>query len=95
MARGMTMDFTAEQLLEIVREECLEGHVVDIVEDGDWDDEGKYQHSFTIFKYKDKHYKIDYSRSGSYYSDYYYSYENTPLEAYGVTKMTRTETYWG
>ena len=51
--------------------EDLEG--AEIVEEGDWVSEGKYEICETIIKYKEKLFCMVQSRSGSYYTDYYYN----------------------
>ena len=65
--------------------EDLEG--AEIVEEGDWVSEGKYEVCESILKYKEKLFCMVQSRSGSYYTDYYYDephfYEVEPKE---VTK---------
>lgn len=54
------------------------------VEDGDWEDEGKYCNSFVVYKKKgtEDHYLLNVWRSGSYFSDYEYGYgtELIPVE---------------
>lgn len=55
-------------------------------EEGDWDDQGKYQHSTATVTINGLEYYWSVSRSGSYYSDYYYSNDPDvrvfdPLEA--------------
>ena len=57
-----------------------------VVVDGDWEDEGKYSNCADVYQDKStgKFYSIYNSRSGSYYSDYYFSeaevYEVEPKE---------------
>ena len=44
------------------------------VEEDDWTDEGKYSYSRAVYKCdQGNHFMVHSSRSGSYYSDYYYS----------------------
>lgn len=45
---------------------------VDVIEDGDWTQEGKYQYSQSIVKFKDTFIQISMSRSGSPFTDWYY-----------------------
>jgi len=49
-----------------------------VVEVGEWIDDGsgKYQNQFTIFEYDGRFFELHISRTGSYYSDYYYSSED-------------------
>lgn len=44
----------------------------EIIEFGDWISEHKWEYRSSIVKWKDAHYRIDETRSGSYYSDYHY-----------------------
>lgn len=54
---------------------------------GEWEDEGKYSSKVIIVKIDDKLYQFSATKSGSYYTDYYYSYETegTEMEAYTKT----------
>lgn len=64
-----------------------------IVEEGDWIDDGKYSHRSDVYSTEDgKHFQIRSSRSGSYYSDYYYS-EPDVYEVKPVVK-TITKVVW-
>ena len=59
-----------------------------LYEEEEWVDEGKYQHSCLYVEIEGKYYGFSQSRSGSYYSDYYYSiddvWEFTPDTRYHV-----------
>jgi len=44
----------------------------EVIEDGDWEVDCKYQFRSSIVKFMDKYYQINESRAGSYYEDYYY-----------------------
>lgn len=46
---------------------------LEMVEEGDWVDDGKYSHKQSFVKFEDTEFAVTYSRSGSYYTDYYYS----------------------
>lgn len=87
------MTFTDEQLEEIYSEGGFtnsEGDFVETkkVEDGEWTDEGKYQHKDVIFTYDGKFYCMYISRSGGYYTGYDYE-----IEGYDeVVKITETVT---
>jgi hypothetical protein len=45
----------------------------DEVEDEGWDDDGKYSFNYVIYKIEGKYYGFCQTRSGSYFTDYYYS----------------------
>lgn len=86
------MDLCQEQLEELFWDILPEG--VDMEEGPDWTDGGKYQQGAVVFKMGNKYYKMEASRSGSYHSDYYYSWEDTPLVPYEVTPETETTIRW-
>jgi len=49
---------------------------IEFIEEGEWEDDGKYSYCEYIFKHEGKHYSIWNSRTGSYYSEYYYGSED-------------------
>ena len=65
----------------------------EIVEEGEWISGGKWEHKETIFKDTEtgQCYKICVSRSGSYYSDYYYEDD---YEAVAVKPVEKVITVW-
>ena len=46
---------------------------VEIVEEGNWISEGKFEICETVLKYKEKFFSMMQSRSGSYWTDYNYN----------------------
>lgn len=70
--------------------EIIEGNGVEVVEVEDWIDEGKYSYQNTIVKYQDKFYNVSQSRSGSYFTDYFY---NDPVVT-EVKPVEKTITIW-
>ena len=50
----------------------------EVVEEGEWTQDYKYQHKESVVKHipSGKFYKYEVSRSGSPFSDWYYSYED-------------------
>ena len=71
----------------------------EIVEEGEWTQDYKYQHKESVVKHvptgKCYHYEI--SRSGSPFTDWYYSHEDGDFpDLVEVEKKERvtTETYW-
>lgn len=66
----------------------------ELVEDGEWVDNGKWDHCTQVVKElaTGKFYEYHLSRSGSYYTDYYYSHEDYLPEIYEVQKVTKTIT---
>ncbi|MCK5017722.1 MAG: hypothetical protein KAS32_11725, partial [Candidatus Peribacteraceae bacterium] len=43
-----------------------------LVDEGEWEDDGKYQYKEVVFEYEGKTWALDVDRSGSYFTDYYY-----------------------
>jgi len=78
-----------EEILELYKEE---DESVEIIEDGDWIDDGKYSFKETVIKYEGKYYQIDESRSGSYYTDYDY-FDPTIIEV-TPEDVVRTVRVW-
>lgn len=70
------MQITLRQLRDIYFEDSdyQDGGKFVKVEEGEWKDDGKYQSCKIIFKdtTTDKHYSYWVSRSGSYFSEWYY-----------------------
>ena len=69
---------------------------VKIIEEGDWIDDGKYSFQEIVFSMDDKFYEISNSRSGSYFSDYYYDWEewDDEVEVSEVRKIEVIKTKW-
>lgn len=65
------------------------------VQHTDWCDEGKYGTKDIIFTDGEKNYRVTISRSGSYYTDYYYDFEDTQdFKCLEVVRATKTIEYW-
>lgn len=45
---------------------------VDLVEESDWEDDGKYQHCSVVYKSGEDYFRVNLARSGSYWNDYEY-----------------------
>ena len=75
-----TIKLTQEQFRNLVREEALDDF--EQVESSDWEVDYKWQHCEVIVKQLStgKFFSYPLSRSGSPYSDYYYSYEDGGVE---------------
>lgn len=84
-----------EKLSEKVFQECFkESDGIEIIEDNNWDDHGKYQYKCIIFSMNDKYYQTVVTRSGSYFSNYDYQFES-PEEVIKEEKVvTKTEINW-
>lgn len=64
-----------QDVVDLCHDDHDEG-VYQIVDEGDWNQDYKYQHRYIVFKHKDKLYQLLVSRSGSPFTDWYYSYED-------------------
>ena len=71
--------------------EDVEG--LEVVTFGDWVDGGKYSYAQDVIKYNDEHYIVNHARSGSYFTDYYYSdsvLQRVTVETVMVPTLTTT-----
>lgn len=75
------MEYTAAEIALMFNDE---DPALEIIQDGNWIDEGKRSFRNSIVKIEGRYYEIEQCRSGSYYTDYYYDdpevYEVTPKE---------------
>lgn len=85
-------DFGPEKLLEIWREK---DDRFDLIEEGDWSDEGKFSSQEVIFKdiLTGKHYAFGVTRSGSYFSDYFYEVWDTATEVQKIIRPITIESW--
>ena len=83
------IELTQEQFRDLVREEVLDDF--EQVESSDWEVDYKWQHCEVIVKQLStgKFFSYPLSRSGSPYSDYYYSYEDGGVELTEVQKVKK------
>ena len=84
------------EMMEEIEEGCGDWEVV---EEGEWTQDYKYQHKESVVKHVStgKYYQYEISRSGSPFTDWYYSYEDGDFpDLTEVEKKERviTETYW-
>ena len=84
------------EMMEEIEEGCGDW---DVVEEGKWTQDYKYQHKESVVKHvpTGKYYQYEISRSGSPFTDWYYSYEDGDFpDLTEVEKKERviTETYW-
>lgn len=83
------MKIKKELALAIVHDDGIPDNVK-IVEQGEWIDDGKYSFQEIVFEMDGKTYEICNSRSGSYFSDYYYDSEDWGDEVV-VTEVRKIE----
>lgn len=92
----MNKEFKTEDLKEIMWGGDTEN--LELVEEGDWISEGKYECADFTFKDKrdGKFYQFYCSRSGSHFSDWYYDHEDwgDTHEATEVEKVEVVTTTW-
>lgn len=85
------MKLTREQTSYLWREEGC--HELDLVlqEEGDWDVDNKYQHMTNIYFQEGtgKYFAMTVSRSGSPFTDWYYSFEDNGSELTEVKLVER------
>jgi len=88
------MKFKAKELKELVREEETDN--LRIVEDGDYISDGKYERSTVIFTNGYSHFRLDLHRSGSPFTDWYYSWEDwgEEVECPEVEKQEVVKVVW-
>lgn len=82
------MKITEDQAAEIGNE-CSDEF--EHVETTEWEDGGKYSYCNVIFKHDGKFYSMTIYRSGSYYSEYYFTYDTECPE---VEKIPVTVLQW-
>jgi hypothetical protein len=79
-----------EKLIAVARED-YDGDDADefeIVEVGEWIDDGKYSYQDTVILYNNKFYNVAESRSGSYFTDY--DYQDPQVYEVIPTQVTKT-----
>lgn len=92
---SVTKKFKKKDLEELFFEESSSSGLV-FVETSSWKDDGKYSFKTLIFKCGAGYYSYTVSRSGSYHTEYFYSFEYEPseIECYKVEKVTKTIEVW-
>lgn len=97
-------DFTVEEMFELWKsgswDDCRKRRQVfsadmtgwDTEEDGDFTQDHKYQHCTNVIKHLEsgRCFEVSCSRSGSYHSDWYYTYDSDPYEVKKVEKVVKT-----
>ena len=89
------MKFNAEDLRLIIDGDHDEDKF-EVIEEGEWLVDCKYQHQEIIFKYQGKHYLLEHSRSGSPFTDYYYCSDDWrgEMEVPECIQVTRSIKEW-
>lgn len=86
------MKLTREQTKYLWREEGSDELDLVLHEEGDWDVDYKWQHITNIYFQEStgKYFEMTVSRSGSPYTDWYYSYEDDGSELTEVKLVEKT-----
>lgn len=89
-----TIELSQLELKDLCREESNE--YLELFESDDWTQDYKYQFCNMVFKHikTGRFYLISISRSGSYHSDWYYSYEDAGGVLVEVKKVEVVTTKW-
>ena len=92
----MSITLKASLVKDIIREDAPEEY--GLVDKTPWRQDGKYQSCQIIFEFNKKYYVIDLTRSGSPFTDWYYSYEdwedNEDIICPEVEEVQITKTIW-
>lgn len=67
-------------------------HGWDYAEEGDFCQDSKYQHATNVIKHlaSGRCFEVSASRSGSYHTEWYYTYDSDPYEVKAVEKVVKT-----
>lgn len=98
-------DFSVEEMLELWAsgkwDDCRKRSQVysadmcgwEVEEDGDFCQDHKYQQGTNIIKHvaSGRCFEVSCSRSGSYHTDWYYTYDSDPVEVKKVIKVIKQE----
>jgi len=86
--------FAKDLMIAITEDDAPEGF--EIIEEGDWVQDHKYQCREIVFKFEEKCYSLNESRSGSYHSDWYYESDDwgDEVDAYEVEPVETKTVVW-
>lgn len=85
------IELTREQTRYLWREEGCDELGLVLQEEGDWSVDNKYQHMTNIYFQEStgKYFELNVSRSGSPFTDWYYSFEDSPSDLNEVKLVER------
>lgn len=88
----MKLELTREQTRYLWREEGCDELDLVLHEEGDWSVDNKYQHMTNIYFQEStgKYFELTVSRSGSPFTDWYYSFEDQGEDLNEVKLVERT-----
>jgi len=86
MSTGLKIELSRDQTRYLWREEGCEELGLVLQEEGDWDVDNKYQHMTNVYFQEStgKYFELTVSRSGSPFTDWYYSFEDSSSELFEV-----------
>jgi len=88
---NMKKIITEEQAEQLWRNEESKELGLELEEEGDWDDDGKYQHLSCIYRDKeDKFWELGVTRCGSYFTDYNFDFSRDLTEVRSGEKVITT-----
>jgi hypothetical protein len=94
----MQKELTQEQIKLIAYgiDEGSEHDGFRVIEEGEWDDDGKYQYREIIFEHEGKFWALYDQRSGSHFTDWYHSIREGDHDGivYEVRRVTKTVHVW-
>ena len=68
-----------------------EGLKIKIIEESDWTQDHKYQYMYKIIEVGDKFYSVDFDRSGSPFTDWYYGFREGLSKSFECFEVKRVE----
>jgi hypothetical protein len=70
----------------------VDGLEYEIIEEGEWEQDHKYQHRDILVRYNGTHIMVNENRSGSYHTDWYYG-DTLIYEVYPVDEVKTVRTW--
>lgn len=82
-----------EDIFEANEGEELEskGLKIKMIEASDWAQDHKYQYMYIIIEVSDKFYSVDFDRSGSPFTDWYYGFRESGHKSFECFEVKRVE----
>ena len=88
------MKFKKEDLIEMMDGDS---EVLKLIEESEWVSSGKYEYCDYVFEFEDKFYEVSDGRSGSYFTDWYYTSQEEwedEVECAEVCQKEKIVTAW-
>lgn len=68
-----------------------EGLKIKVIEESDWTQDHKYQYMYKIIEVAGKFYSVDFDRSGSPFTDWYYGFQESGQKSFEWPEVTKVE----